>query len=175
MNKDVRELKTKEKFSVVVMFTVLPYLEDTKKLFKKLKEITEKDARIFMSVTGDDLTTFSETKLGAMALPPDTLGRWNKKNFEFIAKKFGFKIIEYMRKAYPPLSLVKNTAFGMFTSKSKNQDSFSNKVHSIKNKTTRRVLSGLVVGSYFVPAMFSLPKKRLYQVQLVHLKKKFKY
>lgn len=173
VNKNIVNLKTNNKFSIVCLFQVIHQLDNINKFFRKLKEITEKEAHVFISTSTNELVTFNETKLNFMALPPTYTGRWNKKAFEFISKKHGFKIVEYI-KEYPSFtSFLKDMAFGIYTVKSKKSGSIPNKIYSIKNKFFRRLFSVLLIAYYLMVSLYLIPKRRIPTVQLIHLKKDY--
>lgn len=94
-NKDLRDIKTDKKFDIVCLFQIIEHLDRTDDLFKKLLSITSENANIFIAVPNNLFIEFSEKNGSLLDMPPNHIGRYNKKCFEIIATKYNLEIADY--------------------------------------------------------------------------------
>lgn len=96
---DVRELaneeKLKGKFDIVCLFQVFEHLDNYDKLFEAFDYLTAKGASLIMAVPNGERIKFNELNGGLLDLPPNHLGRFNKKSFEMISKKYNWAIEDF--------------------------------------------------------------------------------
>lgn len=84
-----------QKFSIVCLFQVLEHLDNMEFTFNVLNSITKNKAHLFISVPNQKFINFNESNGALLDMPPNHIGRYNKKTFELIAEKFGWTINDY--------------------------------------------------------------------------------
>lgn len=96
LSKDVRELvneeKVKGKFDIICLFQVFEHLDNYDKLFETFDYLASDGANLIMAVPNGERIKFNELNGGLLDLPPNHLGRFNKKSFEMISKKYNWEI-----------------------------------------------------------------------------------
>ena len=172
INKNLQDFKDSDKFSIICLFQVLEHLDNLDKVFIKLKKISKPNADIFISVPDEENIDFCENKLGFRDFPPNHIGRFNIKVFDFLCEKYGFRIMDYKRKRYNTYAYFRDVSMGIRTIRSKKADSFENRIFAIRNKFLRRLFSLLLVPMYLVYAAYLKPKNKLATIQWIHLRNK---
>ena len=106
-------------------------------------------------------------------MPPNHIGRWNKKCFGIIGKKYQWKIIDYKKEAGElNVSLDRFSSYKYLRNKQISK-SIDNKIATIRNKKIRKVLERLIV-NYYKTTSRQLIKRNYHMIgdsQWVHLKK----
>jgi len=164
-------MNIQKKFETVCIFETIEHLDIIPKLFKKVKEIISKEGHLFISTTTQKTVKFFEQRGSGLDLPPTHITCWNKKSFETLAKKYGFKIIERKLKKLSVFRKNLNFGLGIFETKKLGENSIENKIDKIHSKKLRKFLMFvyLFVGSpYFFLNTFG---KKLYSSQWIHLQK----
>ena len=99
LSKDVRDLMTepnlKGKFNIICLFQVFEHLDNYDKLFETFDYLTKDNAHLFIAVPNGERIKFNELNGGLLDLPPNHLGRFNKKSFETISKKYNWTIEDF--------------------------------------------------------------------------------
>ncbi len=84
-----------EKFNVVCMFEVLEHLGRLDIVFESLSRITNDGAHLFIGVPNSFSRVFFD-RLGFVEdVPPMHISRWNKQCFDFLAKNYGWRLVEH--------------------------------------------------------------------------------
>ena len=89
---DVRNLSNEElkaSFDLVCMFQVLEHMDKLDALFQKLNWLMKQGGSLFIAVPNPRRTEFNELNGALLDMPPNHIGRWNKKCFEEIGKPDG--------------------------------------------------------------------------------------
>ena len=167
------ELDSSKKYDIICLFQVLEHLDNLDKFFKKIMDISEKNAEVIITVPDESNISFCEQRLGFMDYPPNHISRWNLKSFNFVSKKFGFKIIGYKKFRNSYFSLLRDVAFGRYTMDNSDEKKMANKVSLIKLKNPKsgKILKGFMLVYYLVTSLFLMPKNKIYSFQWVHLRK----
>jgi len=97
VNKDLLTTKFNEKFSIICMFQVLEHMDNIDLVFNKISHIAKKGANIFITTPFPKTIMFFENSGTSLDLPPAHIAEYSKKTFEFICKKYGFKMEDSTR------------------------------------------------------------------------------
>jgi hypothetical protein len=90
---DFRSLEGK--FDVICMFQILEHLAGIDKVFDKLNSLSHINTTLFISVPNDKRLEKRELKGGMLDIPPNHIGRWNRKCFNVVTKKHGWNIVKF--------------------------------------------------------------------------------
>lgn len=162
LSEDVRNLSDaalEKSMDIICMFQVLEHMDRLEELFKKLFWLIKKDGSLFIAVPNQIRIEFNELNGALLDMPPNHIGRWNKKCFEEIGKRHGFHVEDYKVEEYSFISMAKQFIIYRLLRKSQQSGSFENKILKIKNKYLLRTMQmiGLVVNS--IAAIPALAKK----------------
>ena len=83
------------KFDVICMFQILEHLVDVNNVFGRLNLLSHAGTNLFISVPNDKRLEKREQAGGMLDMPPNHIGRWNRKCFDIVAKKYGWSIIKF--------------------------------------------------------------------------------
>ena len=169
--KNFLKLKTKKKYSIVCLFQVLEHMDNLDKIFKKLKEITPTNANIFITIPSTEKMLFHEQRGSMLDLPPTHINWLNKKSFEFICKKYNFKLTGFKQEPPSFFRGLIDWGLGNFQRKKLQKKSISNKIDSIKNRKIRKIFIFLFLISKLPFSLTRVLEKKLPQSQWIHLKK----
>lgn len=82
-------------FDSVFLFQVLEHLDDIQGTFQTISSITKPGAFLFIGVPNSSRIEFNELNGALLDMPPNHIGRWTKKTFQFAADRFGWEIFDY--------------------------------------------------------------------------------
>lgn len=136
LNTDVRNLNEKyaNYFDVICMFQVLEHLDNLDVLFKKINEISKKNASLFIAVPNEDKIEFNEINGALLDMPPNHIGRWNKTAFNIFAQKYGWKIMGYTKEQFSLLKDLKLFVIYRYLQSSQMHNSIPNYIEQVKLK-----------------------------------------
>lgn len=156
---DVRELHNEsfqESFNVVCMFQVLEHLDRLSELFQQLNWLLKNGGSLFIAVPNPIKIEFNELNGALLDMPPNHVGRWNKKCFEEIGKLNGFYIKVHKIENSSFFSMATQFVLYRFYQRSQKKDSLENQIQKIKNRYLLRIMQvfGLVVNFFIaIPAL----------------------
>jgi 2-polyprenyl-3-methyl-5-hydroxy-6-metoxy-1,4-benzoquinol methylase len=176
LSEDVRNLSNIElegKLDVVCMFQVLEHMDRLNVLFQKLNWMMKKGGSLFIAVPNQSRIEFNEINGALLDMPPNHIGRWNKKCFEEIAKRNGFQVEEYKIEKSNFFSMIKQFIIYRFLRRSHQSGSFENQICKIRNRYLLRIMQiiGIVVNSITAIPKLTKINSGLGNSQWVHLTK----
>lgn len=131
------------RFYYVCLFQVLEHLDNLDAIFETLYKITKDKGQVFIAVPNHKRINFNEINGALLDMPPNHIGRYTKKSFEFIAKKFGWKIKNY--KIEPANFKPFSEEFSLYRHLREAQKDNSLDSLIISNKITRKLFTKLRV------------------------------
>lgn len=93
-------------------------------------------------------------------MPPNHIGRWNKKCFEEIGRRNGFNVEDYKVEKSSFTPMAKQFVIYRFMRKSQQNGSFANRICRIRNNYLLRIMQIIGVAVYSVAAIPKLIKIR---------------
>lgn len=170
---DFRTLSSPElmkSFDAVCMFQVLEHLDNLSPLFQKLNWLMKSGGSLFIAVPNGSRIEFNELNDALLDMPPNHIGRWNKKCFEIIGKQNGFRVEDYKIEEDSFVAGVKEFAFYRLLRRSQKSGSFENKLFKIKNKYAFKIMKMMAFAINLVIAIpvFTQKNSRLGSSQWVH-------
>ena len=137
------------------MFHVLEHMDNLDVLFQKLSWLMKKDASLFIAVPNQKRIGFDELNGALLDMPPNHIGRWNKRCFEEIAKKYAFHINEYkIEKSGFSLHMLRQFITYRFLRNAQQKGRFENYIMRIKNRNLLRLFQ--IIG-LLINAVISIP------------------
>jgi len=172
LSTDVRNIKSLEyekNFNFICMFQVLEHMNEIDKLFKHLSWLLRNDGNLFITVPNDLHRIFFEKRGLIEDVPPVHIGRWSKKAFDFISKKHGFIVINYVLE---PNNLSKNIL--KFISLKYSNLLILKKTQTIDHKIFRKMIYAMVYSFLImknIRSIILLSNRNLGVSQFIHLRK----
>ena len=112
-DRDIRELEIERGgFDVICMFQVLEHMDRLAELFECLHRLGSNRSELYIAVPNDQYIDFIEGHGGLMDMPPNHIGRWNRKSFEELLS-FGWELVNH---EYEPGNL-RTLSSGLATSR----------------------------------------------------------
>lgn len=112
---DFRELRSKEEFSekfdIICLFQVLEHLDKLDDTFKTFNAIAKSGCHLFIGVPNEKKIKFNELNDALLDMPPNHIGRYNKKSFEFLGKTYGWDVEEIAIEPYTSLDVMKTVMY----------------------------------------------------------------
>lgn len=112
---DFREMKNKKEFSrkfdVVCLFQVLEHLDQIDDTFKTINYVTKPKGHLFIGVPNEKKIVFNELNDALLDMPPNHIGRYNKKSFEILGQKYGWTIEQSAIEPYSVLEVMKTVMY----------------------------------------------------------------
>jgi len=99
------------KFNVICLFQVLEHLDNLADTFNVFNAISKEDAHLFIGVPNGRKIRFNELNNALLDMPPNHIGRFNKKSFEFLGNKYGWKTEEIAVEPFTPLDVMKTVMY----------------------------------------------------------------
>lgn len=160
-------------FDVICMFQILEHMANLDILFRQLSWLTAKTAHLFIAVPNPNMITFNELNNALLDMPPNHVGRWNKKCFEIIASRHGWQLVRHeLEEAESYISKAKRFMKYQYLHKSQNKGSLANRAERIKSRQLQRIFRiGLILMYAVMSAskLFALRASLLGAAQWVHL------
>ena len=169
---DVRELDLMEferHFDVVCMFQVLEHMDRLDALFERLTRLTGEKASLFIAVPNSAQREYFDLHGVIEDTPPMHIGRWNRRAFEIIGARHGWKVTGH--ETEPQTFFSKTHRFLMMSF-------VKSKVAVLLTQVRSRPLRRLLKFGYLclfslllLPAVMGLASNKLGVSQWVHLQK----
>lgn len=177
--KDVRELSEPEfekTFDVVCLFQVLEHMDGLSSLFQQLTWLIKDRGSLFIAVPNAGRIEFNELNGALLDMPPNHVGRWNKKCFDAIGKRYGFRVADYVVEKSDFFSSVKQFVIYRYLRRAQRSGSFENKIQTIKSRFLFKMIRVFGVGVNLLMAIPAFFKRNfgLGDSQWVHLIKEKK-
>lgn len=175
-SEDIRKIPLAEftsHFDIVCLFQVLEHLDQLDILFQRLSDLMKAGGHLFIAVPNDKRIEFNELNGALLDMPPNHIGRWTRKSFEEIGKRFGFRLEGHSIEKSGFMAKAKQLVFYRFLQRSKMNGSLANRIFQIENKYLLRLMQliGLVFyGIMTVPVLLKM-KGNLGDAQWVHFVK----
>jgi 2-polyprenyl-3-methyl-5-hydroxy-6-metoxy-1,4-benzoquinol methylase len=173
---DVRNLSRLEllgEFDIVCMFQVLEHMDGLDAVFGTLRSLMKERANLFISVPNPRWIQFIELNGALLDMPPNHVGRWNRRCFAVMAEKTGFQIESYEIEQLNFLRMLKQFGKYRFLRNSQESRSLANRVTRIRERRLRLTLQAIGATAELIksfPIIFGVDK-RMGMSQWVHLKK----
>ena len=135
-----------DQFDVICMFQVLEHMDRLDILFQTLAALLKENGSIFLAVPNNKRTEFNELNGGLLDMPPNHVGRWNKKCFEAIGERHGFSVIDHQVEPTTWLSMAPQIANYRFLRRSQQGGTLENKMERINNPMTHKAMKLFGVG-----------------------------
>ena len=178
LTQDVRTLSEKEyaaRFDVICMFQVLEHMDDLTSLFRRLSLITKPNAHLFISVPNDKRVFFNEKNGTLLDMPPNHVGRWNKRSFEVMSQQFGWRMEQYDVEEESTGEKIKGHLEYRYYRKRQETGSWANRAAVLRDGPLRTLSQAFLVGLYaplMIPSLVELLQlKQMGTSQWVYLKK----
>jgi SAM-dependent methyltransferase len=174
LSEDVRYLSSAElegSTDVICMFQVLEHMDKLDVLFQKLNWLLKRKGSLFIAVPNQNRIEFNELNGALLDMPPNHIGRWNKRCFEEIGRRYGFYIEDYKIENYSFASMANQFVKYRFLRNSQRSGTFSNKIQKIRNRYLLKMVQVIGFMINFIAALPVLTKmnSKLGNSQWVHL------
>jgi SAM-dependent methyltransferase len=144
-----------EKYDFICMFQVLEHLDNLQSTFLKLNWLMKIGGSLFISVPDNLRIEFNELNCALLDMPPNHVGRWNKKCFEIIGIQYGFKIENYKNEKFSFFSMAKQYINYRMLRKSQFNGTLENWIFSLNHNFLFKLFR---IISFSLNTLFSLPK-----------------
>ncbi len=154
--KNLSNTRWKESFDIVCAFQVPEHMDGLEVLFQKLNWLIKPGGSLFVAVPNQKIIEFNELNGALLDMPPNHIGRWNKKSFEVIGKQNGFRIKDYRIEKTNFTSMAKRFIISRLMRKSQQSGSLENRIFKIRNLFLLRIMqmTGVAVNSIIaIPAL----------------------
>lgn len=162
-------------FDVVCMFQVLEHTGQLDDFFACLNRITSPRASFFAAVPNGEHIEFNELHGVLLDMPPNHIGRWNKRCFAEWALRHGWRMTEYQIAPRPSArTATRQFCIYRYLFQSHTPTSLANRLERIRFKPLRRVGQVFGIGYYalLMPGeLVQLWRHRAGNSQWVHLEK----
>lgn len=176
-SEDIRHLSSPElegNFDIICMFQVLEHMDRLDILFQKLNWLMKTGGSLFIAVPNPQRIEFIELNGALLDMPPNHVGRWNRRCFEEIGNQNGFYVGDYKLEEYRLVPMAKQFVIYRYLQKAQQSGSFENKIQKIKNRKMLRTMQvlGVAVNSLVAIPAFIKKNFRTGDSQWVELIKK---
>jgi len=137
--RDFISVEFHENYDFICMFQVLEHLDNLQSTFHKLNWLMKTGGSLFIAVPDNLRIVFNELNGALLDMPPNHVGRWNKKCFEIIGVQYGFKIENYKTENASFISMAKQYINYRMLRKSQVNGSFENWIFSLKNNLLLKI------------------------------------
>ena len=100
-----------QKFDIICLFQVLEHLDNLDNVFNTFNLLIKPGGQLFIGVPNGEKIKFNELNDALLDMPPNHIGRFNKKTFDFLGKKFGWDIVDIAVESYTPLDVMKTVMY----------------------------------------------------------------
>jgi SAM-dependent methyltransferase len=157
-------------FDVICMFHILEHLDDLHSLFAKLRALVKPGGNLFIAVPNDGRIEFNEKNGALLDMPPNHIGRWNRKCFELVCSRHGWRVIDHRRESGKLLEVLKEYSVYRYRRQSQSSRRLASRVETIVSRPLRRSLQIPLVGFEVLrafPLVWGSPLERLGNSQWV--------
>lgn len=158
--RDVREIRDegyRGRFSLVCLFQIVEHMDRLDELFSHLQWLTRPDAAVFISVPNDKLIHFYEKNGALLDMPPNHVGRWNKRAFELVANRNGWRVQRHEVGPRYFVHLFKRLAIYRYLRRRQCSGTLSNRIAAIARPWLRRLFEIGIVGCHAVSVLALIP------------------
>jgi len=142
-----------EPFDTICMFQVLEHLDKLDELFRALHRLMRPRGSVFLAVPNFRRIEFNEAHGALLDMPPNHIGRWNRRCFEKLAAAHGFQMQLHATEPFSFLPAWKQLAYYRFLRVAQRSGGVANRIHSINNRRLRQMLE---IGAIALTASTSL-------------------
>ena len=164
-------LDTPNKYDVICLFQVLEHMDNLKKVFQKLREVTSPRGNIFITTPSVEKMLFDEQNGSALDLPPNHINWMNKKCFNLLCGMYNLELIDFKLEPYPFFRFILDTGLGKFGRKKLQKGGIEDKIDNIKNKNVRKTLIILFLILNLPFSVSRVLRKNVPRSQWIHLRK----
>ena len=163
LSEDVRDLpgaQWEDSFDVVCLFQVLEHMDRLKVLFQKLTRMMKSSGSLFIAVPNPKRIEFNELNGALLDMPPNHIGRWNRRCFEEVGAQNGLRIEGYRVEEESRASIARQFVVYRYLRKSQEGRSLENRIERIGNRYLLGAMRmiGVALGSVgAVPALVKSP------------------
>jgi len=100
-----------KKFDIICLFQVLEHLDKLEDTLKTFNFIAKPSAHLFIGVPNGEKIQFNEAHNALLDIPPNHIGRYNKKSFEYLGSRHGWEIEEVAVEPYTALDVMKTVMY----------------------------------------------------------------
>jgi hypothetical protein len=127
-------------------------------LFQKLNWLMKSGGSLFIAVPNSSRIEFNELNGALFDMPPNHIGRWNKKCFEEIGKQNGFHIKDYSVEIESFMSMAIEFMFFRVLQKSQQSGSFVNQLFKVKNRHLLIAIKLMCFAAFSITSVLALTK-----------------
>ena len=141
---DVRSLNRAEhanRFNALCMFQVLEHIDQLDELWQALTALAAPSARLFISVPNAAMVDFNEAHNGERDMPPNHVGRWNRRAFEVISGRYGWDVVQDATEPSSHLTLLRQLAGSKYFRARQRAGTLTDRTTRVRNRNLRRLLS----------------------------------
>jgi len=161
LSEDIRDLSGNNfegQYDIICMFQVLEHMDQLDILFQKLNHLTRPGGRLFISVPNSKRIQFNELNGALVDMPPNHIGRWNKRCLEEIARRSGFQVVEHEVEKLNFITAAKAFLTYFFLQNAKRAGSLANRICAIKNPRLRKFMQACGAAFYSLKALPALSR-----------------
>ena len=154
--RDLSEAGLENNFDFVCMFQVLEHMDRLDLLFSKLIWLIRKGGSLFIAVPNPARIQFNELNGALLDMPPNHIGRWNRKCFEEIGKQNGFHLQDFRIETPRMTSVARQFVVYRFLRAAQRSGSLQNRIEAIGNRGllwTMRLAGVAVTSIAAIPAL----------------------
>jgi SAM-dependent methyltransferase len=100
-----------KKFDIICIFQVLEHLNDLEGVFGAFDVLSKPRGHLFIGVPNGAKIKFNERNNALLDMPPNHIGRYNRGTFEYLGKKYGWKIEEIVSEPHTSLDVMKTVLY----------------------------------------------------------------
>jgi len=149
---------------VICLFQVLEHMDGLDVLFEKFNWLLKPGGSIFIAVPNQNMIEFNELNGALLDMPPNHIGRWNRKCFEIIGNKHNLTIKDYQLEIGDLAPMARQFINYRFLRNCQNSESLSNKLRKIEINSyidrTAQALGVAVNAVMAAPALLALIKDK---------------
>lgn len=168
----ISDKNLENRFDIVCMFQVLEHLDELDGLFDKINKITSNNAHIFIAVPNPEMIKFNELNDLLLDMPPNHIGRWNKRSFEIICRRYGWVLADYKEEINNLLTTIITFTKYRFHRKSQMHNSIANIIQRGDKRSGcfLKIIAAFFYTLYSLPACIILLNKKIGNSIWVHIK-----
>ncbi len=157
--RNFKALEFHENYDFICMFQVLEHLDNIQLTFHKLNWLLKTGGSLFIAVPDNLRIEFNELNGALLDMPPNHIGRWNKKCFELVGIRFGFKIENYKTENASFISMAKQYINYRMLRKAQVHGSFENWIFCLKSNLFSKIFRvvGFALNTiYCIPILYNM-------------------
>ena len=174
---DVRAIdgeKYKNHFDIICLFQILEHLDRLDSLFEQLSLLAKREAHLFIAVPNDRRIEFNEQHDAVLDMPPNHIGRWNRRCFEIISARHHWQVVDHKIEPERIVSIFKQFSIYRYLRRSQLPGTVYNKIETVRSRFWRRCLQLPMVGLHAIaslPLLRQINPNQLGDAQWIWLKK----